>query len=61
MEGNDSCLNHWKSEIMPEKKFGEWRERERFFSSGECRRMEEELENGKKKYILILKIGKRFL
>lgn len=20
MEGNDSCLNHWKSEIMPEKK-----------------------------------------
>lgn len=36
---------------MPEKKFGEWRERERFFSSGECRRMEEELENGKNIYI----------
>lgn len=36
---------------MPEKKCGEWREREHFFSFGECRRMEEELENGKKKYI----------
>lgn len=54
MEGNDSCLNHWKSEIMHEKKCGEWREREHFFSFGEYRRMEEELENGKKK-ILILK------
>ena len=58
MEGNDSCLNHWKSEIMPEKKCGELRGSISLF--GENSRMEEEKENQKKKYI-DSQTGKRFL